>query len=506
MIAFGACLSTLLASVLYRTRSAASVAWEFLERWGLNPAEADFAESVARMPKMASSLTRYPARVTTLSFLALILLGTLLLVMPFCSVAGRPPISFLDALFTSTSAVCVTGLSVRSTIDDFSVIGQIVILFLIQLGGIGIMTITTLLVLLLGGRSGLRHQAVIAETLGAGGKTDVRTILRSVILTAGTIELIGVVLLWIRFSFDMHWLRALWYAMFHAVSAFCNAGFALWNDSLIAYQDDWVVNGVICGLIVLGGLGFPVLLDAWGKMCWRKPWAWESLQLHSKITLLGTVFLVVFGYVTFTILEWDNALAEASWSGKILIPMFQSVTCRTAGFNSIDLNDLTNASLFVSILLMAIGGSTCSTAGGIKVSTIALLVMHATRRFQGYTSVSYFRRTIPQASVERAMASTLVFFTAAITACLLLMMIEQSGQSHGSHQDSFLDAMFEVTSALATVGLSTGITPSLSAPGKIVIVLLMFLGRLGPVSVMAALSRTRRPPKIEYASEELLLG
>jgi trk system potassium uptake protein TrkH len=458
------------------------------------------------MPKMARSLERYPARVTTLAFLALVLVGGCALRLPICSVSGRLPISWLDALFTSTSAVCVTGLSVRSTVDDFSLIGQIVILSLIQLGGVGIMTFTSFIMLTLGGSVGLRQQALMSETLGSRGVTDVRKILRRVFAVSLSIEFLGAALLWIRFSFDMPWPRAGWYALFHSVSAFCNAGFGLWNDSLVGYRGDWLVNIVICGLVILGGLGFPVLLELLNQFRKSKRSAWLDLSLHSKLVLIGTFFLIVWGYTTLTILEWDNGLKNATASERILIPFFHSVICRTAGFNSIDLNDLTNASLFVSIILMAVGGAPCSTAGGVKTTTISLLVLNAIRRFQGFRNVSCFRKTIPQSTIERAAAATIVFFAIAALGCLFLMLIEQSGKSHRDQQDSFLDLLFEVVSALGTVGLSTGITPTLSSFGKIVIIVLMFLGRLGPVSVMIAMSRTRRPPKVEYAHEEPLFG
>jgi trk system potassium uptake protein TrkH len=275
---------------------------------------------------------------------------------------------------------------------------------------------------------------------------------------------------------------------------------------LVSYRADWTVNLVICGLVILGGLGFPVLLDISNKLRSHRTGVWTQLTLHSKLVLLSAFFLVVFGYVSLTILEWDNGLKDATVSERILIPLFQSVIFRTAGFNSIDMNDLTNAGLFVAILLMVIGGAPCSTAGGVKTTTISMLVLNSIRRFQGFHTVSCFRKTVPQAAIDRSGATTLIYLSVAIFGCLILMMIEQSGQSHREQKDSFLDLLFEVTSALGTVGVSTGITPTLSIPGKIVIMLLMFVGRLGPVSVMVAMSRTRRQPKVEFAHEEPLVG
>jgi trk system potassium uptake protein TrkH len=462
------------------------------------------------MPQMAGSLVRYPARVTTLWFVSMIAMGSFFLAMPWSHRSSAHPISWLDACFTATSALCVTGLSVRSTPHDFSFVGQLVILALIQLGGIGIMTLTTFILMQLGGRSGLRHRAVIAETLGAGEHSDVRLILRRVLGCTAIIEGAGIAILWLRFLFDgRSVLGALWQAIFHAISAFCNAGFALYDDSLIRYQSDPIVNLVVCALIILGGLGFPVLLDVYNGFRWSKPFDWYDLHIHSKVTLIGTGVLLLGGFVLFLVIEWDNAIAGQPWYAKVMIAAFHSTTCRTAGFNSIDLNDLTNASLFITILLMAIGAGPCSTAGGIKVSTVSLLAMQAYRRFQGRSCLSFFRRTIPQAAVDRAMATVMTFFAIGTLACTLLMVVEQSGRSHRSlagQSDSALDLVFEVISALGTVGLSTGVTPNLSALGKCVIIGLMFLGRLGPISVISALSKTTREAKVEFANEEPLVG
>lgn len=440
----------------------------------------------------------------------MIAVGTIALAMPWSSQSSEKPISFLDACFTATSALCVTGLSVRSTVNDFSFFGQLVILGLIQLGGIGIMTLTTFILLQVGGRSGLRHRAVIAETLGSGDHTDVKQILRHVFLATALIEGLGILILWVRFLFESRTvLGALWHATFHAVSAFCNAGFALHDDNLISYQTDPVVNLVIASLIVLGGIGFPVMLDVYSGCSWKKPIDWEGLHIHSKVTLIGTIVLLLAGFILLLAIEWDNGLQHAAWHNKMIIAMFQSVTCRTAGFNTIDLADLTNASLFMMIVLMAIGAGPCSTAGGMKVSTVALLTMQAYRRFQGKTCLSFFRRTIPQAAADRAMASVIVFASIAAMACLVLLTVEQSGVSHREFADGknrALEVIFEVFSALGTVGLSINFTPELSSVGRIVIILLMFLGRLGPISVMSALSRTSREAKVEFANEEPLIG
>jgi trk system potassium uptake protein TrkH len=461
------------------------------------------------MPKMAGSLVRYPARVTSLWFASGIIFGAFALWLPWSSGSLERPISMLDALFTATSALCVTGLSVRSTPNDFSNFGQLIILILIQLGGIGIMTLTMFILMQLGGRGGLRHRAVISETLGAGDTNDVKVILRRVLVATAIIEGAGILVLWIRFLFLYPWWTALWHATFHAISAFCNAGFALYDDSLVRFQNDPVVNLVIGSLIVLGGLGFPVILDVYNRFNWKRPIDWQELHIHSKITLVATGVLILVGFILFLLIEWDNALENSPWYGKVMIALFQSVTCRTAGFNTLDLKDFTNASLFLMLLLMAIGAGPCSTAGGIKVSTFALLVMQAYRRFQGRTCMSFFRRTIPQAAVDRAMASVMTFLAIGTLACTLLMVVEQSGKSHRNlhgASDSSLEIIFEVVSALGTVGLTVIGSEKLSDLGKLVIILLMFMGRLGPISVIAALSRAVREPKVEFAHEEPLIG
>lgn len=487
------------------------------------------------MPQLAGSLVRYPARVTTIWFALVILLGALFLTAPFSSADPSHPISFLDALFTSTSAVCVTGLSVRSTGHDFTFMGQCGILALIQLGGIGIMTVTTFILHTLSGRSGLRQRAVIASTLGAGENSDLSTILKRVIFTTAIIEGAGIALLWLRFLFDMAPLEALWFAVFHAISAFCNAGFGLLDDSLTQYRGDLLVNLVIGLLIILGGIGFPVIIDIWNCSRSRSPLKWDNLHIHTKITLLGTVILLMGGSLGFIILEWNGVLAQASLLEFFLIPCFHAVSCRTAGFNTINLADLSNASLFLSIVLMTIGAGACSTAGGMKVSTVMMLIIHAQRRFQGKNVVNIFRRTIPQDAIDRAMASVMLFLASAGMALTALLIVEQSNlhdrklleasvpQSVASEMTSdsseaevappaserkelFLCAMFEVSSALGTVGLSVNFTSTLSPIGRCVIIVLMFLGRLGPLSVFAAVSRNSKEAKIHYAHEEPLVG
>ncbi len=457
------------------------------------------------MPELAGSVARYPARASFAWYLGLILLGALVLVHPWCGAEGKRPISFLDALFTSTSAACVTGLTVRATGSDFSPLGQLVILLLIQLGGIGIITVTTFITLRLGGREGLRHRAVFTETFGAGPTTDLRWLLRNVIVFTLAIEAGGFLVLAARNVFSMPVPEALWHAAFHSVSAFCNAGFALPDDNLIGRQGDVATNVAIMGLVVLGGIGYPVMLDV--KANWHGTWRrmWDRLHLHTKLMLIGTAALLVLGASAFLVLEWDHALRGMPLWRKLLVSAFHSVVPRTAGFNTVDIGTLNHATLFVLVLLMFVGAGPCSTGGGLKVSTFMVLMLRAWSTFRGNRRLSLFRRTISPESVARATTAAILFVAVVIAAVLPLTIFEHPYPTEQLSQRIFLDALFEVVSGLCTVGLSTGITPYLSAVGQLVLIAVMFIGRLGPITVFAAISLAERR-SLEYPQEEPLMG
>jgi trk system potassium uptake protein TrkH len=452
------------------------------------------------------SLAKYPARVSFAWYLSAIVAGGMLLHLPACRYSTVEPIRWIDALFTSTSATCVTGLATRSTGNDFNVLGQLVIMGLIQLGGVGIMTVTTFAMVQMGNRASLRHRSVIVETLGATHGSDLRTILRRVLYAAFLCEGVGALFLALRFAFDMPLVEALWWGVFHSVSAFCNAGFGLHDKSLVPYQGDLVVNVVVPALIVVGGIGFPVILDL--RRHRRRPWGelWQHLNLHSKIMLLGTALLVSFTFVMFLALEWDGVLRDMPWWKRLAVAMFQAITPRTAGFNTVDYNDLTNATLFLTIILMAIGAGPCSTAGGFKVSTLGVLVLYAWSRFRGDEHINSFRRTISPETAGRALVVTMVFLVMINVGLIALLVAEQADTPHHMAQEEFLDAMFEVVSALGTVGLSTGITPELKDASKVILILLMFMGRLGPISIFLAVSRAEKKSSLEFAREEPLLG
>jgi trk system potassium uptake protein TrkH len=454
------------------------------------------------MARYTGSLAAYPARAAFAWFALLILAGASLLSLPICQAADRPPVSLLDALFTAASAACVTGLTVRSTVHDFSFLGQLVILALIQLGGIGIITVTTFLTLRFGGREHLRQKAVIASTLGAID-LDLRWVLRNALQFVLVVEGIGFTVLAGRnliFDTGRGGWQAVWDGLFHSVSAFCNAGFALHDDNLVRHQGDVLVNLTIVSLLVVGGIGFPVILDLrrQGNGSWRQ--RWERLALHTKMMLIGTGGLLTLGTVLILLLEWNHALAEMPLGRKLLVAAFQSATPRTAGFNTIDLGRFSDATLFIIILLMLIGGGPCSTAGGFKVSTVMVLLANTWSKFTGHHRIRLFRRSISAEVVERALATALIFAVVAVTAVTALLMFESATRNR------FLPAVFEVASALGTVGLSVDFTTTLHGTGKTIIIILMFVGRLGPITVFVALARKAHQDRLEYPNEDVLIG
>lgn len=455
-------------------------------------------------------MAKYPARASFAWYAGLVTIGALLLHLPVCrGPAAATRISWLDAAFTSTSAACVTGLVVRDTGSEFSFVGQLIILAMIQLGGIGIMTVTTFTLLNLGSRASLRHRNVIAETLGADERTDLRWVLRNVIIATFVCEGVGWVLLTARFAMEegANLGHAAWSGLFHSVSAFCNAGFGLYSDSLARYRDDPLICIVIMLLVVIGGLGFPVLLDIfrhWRQESWSD--LWVKLSLHSKIMLVGTAGLLSISTVGFLLVELDGVLSAMPWWQRPLVAAFHAVSCRTAGFNTIEIASLSNAALFISILLMLIGAGPCSTGGGFKVSTLMVLLLHAWTRFRGGKHINFARRSIPSETAGRATAVAMLFTVVMVVALTILLVLEQNFEPHRIAKNQFMDALFETASALGTVGLSTGMTPQLSEWGRIIIIVLMFLGRLGPISVFAAISSIEQRHTLEFEHEEPLLG
>jgi trk system potassium uptake protein TrkH len=456
------------------------------------------------MAQLTGSLTSYPARVSFTAYVFTILIGGFLLTLPVSRQPDRPAVSLVDGLFTATSACCVTGLVVRSTPHDFSFFGQSVILVLMQLGGLGIMTITTLFAFQLGGQATLRQQAVVAETLGIKGGKNLRSVAIAVFLVVALTEFMGfLILAWATWGQGSPG-EVLWWSAFHAVSAFCNAGFALADDSLMGYAGNVSVNAAIAMLIIIGGIGFPVILDLMGRARQGQDF-WQRLSVHTKLMLLGTAILIVAGAISFWVFERDGVLAGKPLSTRILTGLFHSVTCRTAGFNTVDYGSLANPTLFLAIILMSIGAGPASTGGGFKVSTFMTLAVSSWSSFRGLPRANFGRRTIPASAIRRATATALLFGAVGVVSLLALLSVE-SGATVAERPRWFLEALFECISALGTVGLSTGITPMLSDAGKVVLMILMLLGRLGPLTAAVALSRQRTPYQPEYLEEEPLVG
>jgi len=458
------------------------------------------------LARFVGPLARHPARTAFAWYAVGLIAGSAVLLQPFCRTPAATPLTFIDAIFTATSALCVTGLSVRSTGNEFSWFGQLTVLLLIQLGGIGIITVTTFVTLRLGGRQSLHNRTLLAETLGTSDEPDLSSVLRRVVRFTLLFELGGAVILTLRFLFDYHLLDALWHGIFHSVSAFCNAGFSLNDNSLMAYQGDWIVNLTIMTLIICGGIGYPVMIDV--SRNWHRAWpeCWSQLMLHTKLMLIGTAVLIALGTIAVLVFESQHLLREMPLPRQILVALFQSVTSRTAGFNTIDTGALQDATLLVVILLMLVGAGPCSAAGGFKVTTLCLLALRAWTTFWGGSQVHMARRTIPQEVIDRAVTTALLFAATLTIGLTLLLSLEQLQGSGSDSGKLFVDASFEAASALGTVGLSTGFTAHLTTAGKIVIILLMFIGRLGPITVIGAISLSRREPAISYATEEPLVG
>ena len=436
-----------------------------------------------------------PAAVVVTGFAVAVLVGTLLLLLPV-SRNGAAGAGVVDALFTATSAVCVTGLITVDTPVFWSGFGQAVILLLIQVGGFGIMTLATLLGLLVSRRLGLRTRLNAAAESKSLGLADVRRVLVGVARTSLLFEAAGALVLALRLAtaYDEPPARALWLGVFHAVSAFNNAGFSLYSDNLVGFATDPFVGLPVCVLVIAGGLGFPVLFEL--RRAWRTPRRWT---LHTKVVLAMTAVLLPLGTLMFLALEWANpqTLGPLSTPGKVLAGFFQSVQTRTAGFNSINPGDLDEATLLGSDVLMFIGGGSGGTAGGIKVTTFAVLLFVILTEVRGDESVTAFARRIPREVQRQALSVALLAVAVVVGSTALLLLLTPFGLTQ---------VLYEVVSAFATVGLSTGITAQVGVPGQLVLVALMFLGRLGPITLASALALRSRPRLYDVPQERPLIG
>jgi trk system potassium uptake protein TrkH len=447
-----------------------------------------------------------PSRLLVLSFLALVTLGTMgMMWLPGLYV--DEPLSWIDALFTVTSAVCVTGLSLVDVGTQFTLAGQVYLLFLIQLGGLGILTFTTLVILALGRRLSLHQEAVTADTAGIAPDVDFRQLVRSVVAMTFLFEAVGALILFAGWLPRFPPAQAAWFAIFHAVSAFCNAGFSTFTDSLIGYQDDPLTLSVIMALIILGGLGFLTLEELRLRWLNKSTRAAPPLSLHSRLALATTAVMLVLGWISFTVLEWGQTFAQMPAWEKALNGLFMSVTARTAGFATVDYGATADSTNFITILLMSVGGSPGSTAGGLKTTTVAVITLLAIARLRGHEFTSVQHRTLPEETVQRAVGLFTVGFVALTGAILLytIFQLEPLGPSPGGR---FLDYMFEAASAFNTVGLTAGVTQDLTPFGKLLTVTLMYLGRVGPLTFATAIALNRRRLKEEfrYAHEDVIIG
>lgn len=438
-----------------------------------------------------------PAQIVILSFSGIIFLGTLLLALPISAVDGKT-ISLVDAFFTATSATCVTGLSTLSLADSFSFIGQIIVLVLIQIGGLGFMTLSSSMTILLGKSLAVKNQVMMQDLLEISSFEDLVAMIMDIIKYTLVIELWGGIFLTVGFSLEGYEFgEALYYGFFHSISAFCNAGFSLFNNSLENFATSPLINVTISTLIILGGFGFIVLKELESIIFKRRKIV--NLSVHSKIVLVTNFVLVSLVAIYLFFGEFLHALGDYSWWEQIQIAFFQSVTTRTAGFNTISLNNLHQHSLYLICLIMFIGASPGSTGGGIKTTTFAILFQSVKATIRGKDRVEFFDRTVPSTVVVRATAIIVISLIIVSFFILLMMRIETE---HG-----FLSLFFEVVSAFATVGLSLGITPYLSAAGKLAIVLLMFIGRVGPLTMALAIGQKRQSDgKYEYPDGRVLIG
>ncbi|MCL2596093.1 MAG: Trk family potassium uptake protein [Paludibacter sp.] len=435
-------------------------------------------------------------QIITLVFLVLIIFGGLLLCLPVSAKNGEWT-PFINAIFTSTASLCVTGLVVYDTWTHWSLFGQVLILLLIQTGGIGIMTILTIFSVFLKRKIGLHERQLLAQSTGLMSLSGIIRLIIRIVTIIFTIELIGAIILSLRFCPQMGFVKGLWNGVFHSVSAFCNAGIDLMGkygkfSSLTTYAGDTTVCLTIALLIVLGGIGFVVLDD----IIIHK-FKFKNYTLNSKIALSVSGILILVGWLLFYVFETNGVLKNLPTSEKIIAALFQSITPRTAGFDTVHFTNLAEASVLLSLVLMFIGGSSGSTAGGIKTSTLAILFLSTLNSFRKTRSMIAFRRKLDDKTAKRAAAIVSIYMIAIISATLILCATEPF---------SMKEALFESVSAISTVGLTLGITTSLSIVGKIVIMILIFAGRVGWITLLLALAKKRIDPPIDRPMEKILIG
>lgn len=431
-----------------------------------------------------------------IGFLLIILSGTLLLMLP---IATREPggASFLEALFTATSATCVTGLVVRDTYRYWTVFGQIIIILLIQIGGLGFMTVGVFFSIVLRRKIGLRTRGILQESVNTLQIGGIVRLAKKIIWGTVFFESVGAILLSIRFCKRFGLIKGIYYGIFHSISAFCNAGFDLMGSktayiSFTEYAEDWLLNLTVMSLIVIGGIGFLVWDDiSIHKLKIRK------YKLHTKIVLVTTIFLVFGGALLFYLFEKNHLMADMSASGVILSSLFSSITARTAGFNTIDTGILQDNSKLLTIILMYIGGSPGSTAGGIKTTTLAILIIYLRSNIKKINGCNVFGRRLDDDTIKKASAVMCTNLFLAMLAILIISTVQQL---------PLLDIMFEVFSAIGTVGMSTGITRDLTTVSRIIIIFLMYCGRVGSLSFALSLGANKKTVPVGQPVEQITIG
>lgn len=425
-----------------------------------------------------------------------ILVGTALLLLPFSTRSGH--MSFIDALFTATSGVCVTGLIVQDTATTFSPVGQGIILLLFQLGGLGIMTFSTLILLAAGKRISIKDKIIIQQDFHPRAPKDFKSLIKKIFLYALAIEFLGVLSLFFYWLRDYEWIKAFTHAVFHSVSAFCNGGFSLFSDSFYGFRGNAWINITLILLIVLGGLGFLVIDELKGKFIGLFRREKTKLSLHAKVVLALTLGLIFLPVITFVLIEWGHTLKPFSGLEKFLASFFQVITPRTAGFNTMDLNSLSLAVVLLLMMLMFIGASPGSTGGGIKTSTVGVILAFLRSKMAARDTAHLFYRTLPLNLVTKAFTVVTLAVSIIFLSSFILLLTQPDA--------SLRDVLFEVFSAFGTVGLSLGLTSKLTSVGKIVIILTMYVGRIGPLTLLYAFSREKAYGRFEYAEETVMIG
>ncbi|SFB07621.1 trk system potassium uptake protein TrkH [Lentibacillus halodurans] len=430
-----------------------------------------------------------PAQFLVLIFITFIVIGTFLLKLP---ISTTEPVTILDAMFTATSALTVTGLIVVDTGTAFTLFGHIIILLLIHLGGLGIMTFAVFIFLMAGRKIGFKEHVLITQSLNQNSIGGVIILAKKILLFSLSVETVVFILLVIRWVPLLGWEEGLFASLFHAISAFNNAGFSIWSDSLSGFVGDPVVNLIITSTFILGGIGFTVIFDIWKKKKFKK------FSLHTKLMVVGTVVINSMAMILVFLLEFSNpgTLDNLSLVDKIQAAFFQAVTPRTAGFNTIGTGSLNDSTLFFTILLMFIGAGSASTGGGIKLTTFLALMLSVTAFLTRRSEISVFRKTITDAAVVRSLAIAVIGFSWVVMDIFILDITEDA---------SFITIVFETVSAFSTVGLSMGLTGDLTAIGKLMIIVTMMIGKLGPLTLAFSLA-TQRTAHVRYASEDILTG